>query len=68
MIDLMNHSSTGTAELSYDYFADRYSVAAGRNYAVGEQASAIRISPYCNAGFYSYGWLRRTAGSSAWMA
>ncbi|GBF88574.1 hypothetical protein Rsub_01289 [Raphidocelis subcapitata] len=37
VIDLANHSSSETAEVSYDYFRDAFVVAAGRDYAPGSQ-------------------------------
>ncbi|KAI8477484.1 MAG: hypothetical protein J3K34DRAFT_453032 [Monoraphidium minutum] len=37
VIDLANHSSSRTAEVSYDYFRDAFVVAAGRDYEPGSQ-------------------------------
>jgi hypothetical protein len=40
VVDLLNHSGATAAEVSYDYFQDRYSVTATQGYAKGQQVGA----------------------------
>ncbi|KAJ9507817.1 hypothetical protein QJQ45_019272, partial [Haematococcus lacustris] len=37
LVDFINHSSASKSEVSLDYFSDRYSVQAGRDYSMGEE-------------------------------
>jgi hypothetical protein len=59
LMDFLNHSAAAgsDAEVSLDYFTDRYSVQAGRPFAAGEQASgAVRC-------MYGHSW---ASGGEEW--